>query len=116
LQLDIKLSTPTPPSTPLGLLPLWEPKTLNNPLETQSQTNYIKNRIVQHQDSSPVSIIASVNQIAKSTTQVIHRLIFLEAENLELRKANEKLSRRRQTKRKRLQDGRSLIIQEGEDL
>jgi hypothetical protein len=47
----------------------------------------------------------------------MHQLIFLKAENLELQKANKKLSRRRLTKKKkRLQDGGSLTIQDGEDL
>ena len=48
LQLDIRLSTPTSPSISLGFPLLWESKTLNNLFETQSQIDYINNRIVRH--------------------------------------------------------------------
>lgn len=115
-QLDAKLHTPTPPGTSAGLPTLWDPKTPNNPVEAQSQTDYIRNRIVRHQNSSPTSIIASVSQITKGATQVMHRLALLQSENHELRRANERLSRRRRTKKKRLQDGGSLTLQEGERL
>jgi hypothetical protein len=115
-QLNTKFHTPTPPGTSSGLPALWDPKTPNNPIEAQSQTDYIKNRIVRHQNSSPTSIIESLYQFAKGTTKVMHELALLRGEVRELRKANEILSRRRRTKRKRLQDGGSLTQAEAENL
>ena len=46
----------------------------------------------------------------------MHRLALLEGEVSALREVNKMLSRRRRTKKKRLQDGGSLRIQAGEDL
>lgn len=115
-QLDVKLHTPTPPGTSSGLPPIWESKTPSNPIEAQSQTEYVKNRIVRHQNSSPTSILTGLNQIAKGTQTVMLRLALLEGEVTALRAANEVLSRRRRTKKKRLQDGGSLSLQDGQDL
>ena len=115
-QLDVKLRTPTPPATSSGLPVPWESKTPNNPIEAQSQTEYVRNRVARHQNSSPTSILAGLDQIAKGTTQVMHRLALLEGEVSALREANEMLSRRRCAKKKRLQNGGSLRIQTGEDL
>jgi len=46
----------------------------------------------------------------------MHRLALLEGEVVALRKANQELSRRRRTKKRRIQDGGSLTIQDGQDL
>lgn len=51
--LDIRLRTPTPP---LPTQVLWESKTPNNPIELQSQTEMLKDRIANHQNSSPTPI------------------------------------------------------------
>lgn len=115
-QLDAKLHTPTPPGSSSGLPTLWDPKTPNNPIEAQSQTDYIKNRIVQHQNSSPTQIIKSLHQFAKGTTKVMHELVLLRGEVRELQKANGLLSRRRRMKRKRLQDGGSLTLADVENI
>lgn len=115
-QLDFKFHTPTPPGTSSGLLPRWEPRTPNNPLEMDSQMEYMKDRLVRHQDSSPASIIAGYNSVAKGAKIMAHEIVLLRTEVNELRKANERLSRRRRTKKKQLQDGGSLVLQDGEDL
>lgn len=115
-QLNAKFYTPTPPKTSSSLPALWEPKTPNNPIKAQSQTNYIKNRIVQHQNSSLTSIIKSLQQFTKGTTKVMQELALLREEVRKLRKANEILSRRRYTKKKRLQDKGSLTQAEAENL
>jgi len=46
----------------------------------------------------------------------MHRLALLEGEVVALRKANQELSRRRRTKKRRIQDGGSLTIQDGQNL
>lgn len=57
-KLDIKLRTPTPP--PAGNFP-WESKPPSNTVELASQTELIRNRIQRHQNSSPTSILYSLN-------------------------------------------------------
>jgi hypothetical protein len=46
----------------------------------------------------------------------MHKLALVEAECAELRKANKILSRRRKTKKTRLQNGKSFSFREGQDL
>jgi hypothetical protein len=46
----------------------------------------------------------------------MHQLVLLKAENQSLRAANETLSKRRRAKKQRLRQGRSLSIQDAQDL
>jgi hypothetical protein len=48
--------------------------------------------------------------------QIIHQFTLLSGEVESLRKANEELSRRRRTKKRRLRAGGSLTVQESQDL
>jgi hypothetical protein len=98
-KLDIKLYTPTPLGFSVGLPPIWESKTPQNAAEATSQTEFIKNRIARHQNSSPTSIHTGLDQIAKGAQQVMHRLALLEGEISSHRKANEALSKRRRAKK-----------------
>lgn len=91
-------------------------KTPRNPTETISQIQFIKDRIIHHQNSSPSSIFAGIDQIAKGAQKVMHQLALVEAEVASLRKANEALSKRRRAKKPRIRQGGSLSIQEGKDL
>ena len=75
----------------------------------------IKTRIANHQNSSPTSILAAVDQLAKSTTAVMHQMALLTAEVSSLRKANEALSKRKKAKRTRVQLGGSLAVQDAMD-
>ena len=111
-RLDVRLRTPTPSPT---LPSLWEPKTPHNVLETQSQSTYLKDRIVRHQNSSPTSLLQSIDQVAKGAVNAIHELTLLREENAALRKANDLLSRRRRTKKRRLQEGGVLTIEAVQD-
>ena len=115
-KLDVHLHTPTPPGSSLRPLAPWESKTPANPTETTSQTQFLKDRIVRHQNSSPASIFAGFDQIAKGAQQVMHRLALVEAEVATLRKANEALSKRRKAKKTRIRQGGALSVQEGRDL
>ena len=115
-QLDVRLTTPLRPSTATSLPMIWEPKTPNNVKETFSQTLYIQDKVVRHQDSSPTKILYSIDQLAKGAKLAIHELTLLRAEITELRTANDRLSRRRHTKKRRLQEGGSLTLQNAQDL
>ena len=104
-KLDIKLKTPTPPSTSSGPAPPWESKTPQNATEATSQSESIKNRVIMHQNSSPTSIFTSIDQIAKGAQKVMHRLALLEGENTTLRKTIKALSKRRKDTKLRLRQG-----------
>ncbi|KAM6514320.1 hypothetical protein FALCPG4_18908 [Fusarium falciforme] len=115
-RLDVKLHTP-PSVDGVDELPApWVSKTPNNPTEAGSQSEFIKNRISRHQGSSPTSILHAVDQFAKGTQGIMHQIALLRSENQILRQENETLSRRRQAKKKRLLDGGSLTLAEGQDL
>jgi hypothetical protein len=64
-QLDVKLRTPSPPGSSAGLPPAWVPKTPNNPIEFDLHSEFISNRIIRHQNSSPTSILRYMQQLKK---------------------------------------------------
>ena len=114
--LDLKLKTPTPPNSRPSTAQPWVSQTPSNPIEALSQTAFIKNRISQHQNSSPTSIYEAIDQFAKGASKIMHQLVLLKAENQSLRQANEALSKRRRAKKTRLRQGGSLSQQEAQDL
>ena len=111
-KLDVRLRTPTPLNSPAGTPLPWAFKTPHNPQEANEQSKLIKARIASHQNSSPTSMLAAVDQLAKGTTAVMHQLTLLRSEVSSLRKANEALSKRRRAKRTRVQLGGSLAVQD----
>ncbi|KZL83982.1 transposase [Colletotrichum incanum] len=115
-QLDTKLRTPTPPGSSAGLPPAWVPKTPNNPIEITSQSDYISNRIVRHQNSSPTTILSSIQQLKKGMMMMVHEQTLMRSDLAELREANDRLSRRRRTKKKQLQQGGTLTVDQAKDL
>ena len=114
--LDLKLKTPTPTNSRPGTAQPWVSQTPNNPTEATSQTTFIKNRIARHQNSSPTSIYEAVDQFAKGTSKIMHKLALLQSEVQILRQANDELSKRRRAKKIRLRQGGSLSQQEAQDL
>jgi len=110
-KLDVKLRTPTPLNSRAGTPQPWVFQTPHNPREATSQSTLIKTRIANHQNSSPTSMLAAVDQLAKGTMAVMHQVALLQSEVSSLRKANEALSKRRRAKRTRVQLGGSLTVQ-----
>jgi len=111
-KLDVKLRTPTPSTSRAGTPQPWVFQTPHNPREADSQSTLIKTRIANHQNSSPTSMLAAVDQLTKGTMAVMHEVALLRSEVSSLRKANEALSKRRRAKRTRVQLGGSLAIQD----
>ncbi|OJD25651.1 hypothetical protein ACJ73_02973, partial [Blastomyces percursus] len=72
----------------------------------------LKRKIEDHQGSSPTHIFNIIDLQAKGISKLAHEMVLLQAETKELRTANERLSKRRRTKKTRLQDGGSLSLQE----
>ena len=115
-KLDVKLRIPTPLNSRAGTPQPWVFQTPHNPREATSQSTLIKTRISNHQNSSPTSMLAAVDQLTKSTMAVMHQVALLQAENTSLRKANEAISKRRRAKRTRVQLGGSLAVEDAKDL
>ena len=115
-QLEVRIRTPSRPLTAENLPLPWEPKTPNNTIEAHSQTSFIQSRIVRHQNSSPTEILRNIDQLAKGAKLAITELTLLRAECTELRTANDRLSRRRRTKKHRLQDGGLLTVGDAQNL
>lgn len=115
-QLDVTLQTPSPPGTSGGLELPWLPQTPSNPTEALSHTEYIEKRIRSHRSSSPAEIIESLTQMSKCTTKAMRQMVLLQDRVKELEAANERLSRRQRTKKRRLQSGGSLTLEAGKNL
>jgi hypothetical protein len=109
-QLDIKFRTPTPTGPPFSNADPWVFKILLNVNEASQQSAHIRNRIIQHQNSSPIAIIRGFEQITKGTIQVIHEVVLLKARVKELESANEALNKRRRAKKSRIRAGGPLNI------
>ena len=115
-KLDIKLRTPTPPGSSEGLPAPWVSQTPHTAAEALSQSTLIKDRVAAHQGSSPTSILASVDQLAKAVVTNSHQLTFLIGEVKALREANEALSKRRRAKRTHLRDSGPLTGEQASQL
>jgi hypothetical protein len=115
-KLDVKLRMPTPPGTSNGPSQPWVSQTPQTAAEAISQSTFIKDRVTEHQGSSPTPILASVDQLAKAVVANSHQLTLLTGEVKALREANKALSKRRQAKRTRLQDSGPLTSKEASQL
>ena len=98
-KLDVKLVTPQSSRPSSREAQPWVSKTPQNPIEASSQSEYIKNRIARHQSSSPTSLYSAIDQFAKGTHGIMHKMGLLEEEVTRLREANQILSQRRRAKK-----------------
>jgi hypothetical protein len=115
-KLDVKIRTPTPTGPPPDEADDWTSRTPCNPTETVSQNTLVKDRILAHQGSSPTHIFHAVVQLAKGVDAISHQLTLIIAENRELRKANEALSKRRRAAKTRVRKGGSLTVGEAQEI
>jgi hypothetical protein len=115
-KLDVQLRTSTPVEEEASASTSWVSKTPKTVREVESQSEYLERRIRRHKSSSPESIIGASKSLAKAATKIYHKVTLLTAENRELRREIEALSRRRRAKRTRLQKGGVLTVREGQEL
>jgi hypothetical protein len=115
-KLDVQLRTPTPVEEVAQQAQAWTSRTPNTVLEAGSQSKYLSDRIRRHHSSSPESILEALQSLTKAVTRNIQKTALIEAENHELREANDMLSRRRRAKRSRLQNRGRMLLQEGQGL
>jgi hypothetical protein len=111
--LDLRLKTPTPP--PFDE-PTWTSKTPQNATELKFQTTHIKKRIEQHQDSSPTSINEAFDRLAKGAQILVHRAALMRAEIKALQEANQVKKKRERKQKRRIHQGGSLTVKEGEEI
>jgi hypothetical protein len=69
-----------------------------------------------HQNSSPTPILSAVDQFAKGSMAMMHKMAMMQAEIRDLRSANEALSKHRRASKTRLRQGGVLSLQDGQDL
>ena len=91
-KLDVRLRTPTPPTT--NVAP-WVSKPPSNTLEFGSQVTLIRERIQRHVDSLPTHIVEAVKKLAKGAEIMAHSLVLMSNQVKELQAANEAASRRK---------------------
>jgi len=109
-KLDIRLRTPTPPTTDVAP---WVSKTPSNTLEFGSQSTLIRERIRRHVNSSPTYMVEAVEKLAKGAEIMAHSLVLMSNQVKELQAANEAASRRKARKKKRIQAEGTLTAEEG---
>jgi hypothetical protein len=94
----------------------WQPQTPSNATQATKQSTFIKNRLSQHRGSSPTPIVEAIDQFAKGSVAIMHEVALLRARVTELESTNERLSKRQRLKKRRLQAGGSVSVQEAMDI
>jgi hypothetical protein len=115
-RLDIRFASPTPPPIEASI---WQSKTPSNTLELGLQSDLIKGRIQRHQDSSPTSIIESLDRLTRGAQSVANYATLIKAQVADLEQANRVLAARKKRRKQRIQkqgilsqaDGYNLIHQ-----
>jgi hypothetical protein len=69
-----------------------------------------------HQNSSPSSINDAVSCLVKGAEMMMHSAVLLKAEVKALQAANEQKKRRERKRKRRIMQGGSLSVREGEDI
>ena len=113
-KLDVKLGTRTPPEATVLPTQSWTSQTPHNATETISQSELVKSRISNHQNSSPTQILSAAKQLADGAATLALRVTLISDELRSLRKANESLSKRRRAKKTRLRQGGALSARDAQ--
>jgi hypothetical protein len=109
-KLDIRLRTLSPlPADP----PQWQSQTPRNAIEVGSQTEYVRQRLQRHQNSSPTSLIESLASLEKGVQMIAHGASIMEIEIGRLRRANNILTQRKTRKKKVLKGAVTRSIADG---
>lgn len=111
-KLDVKLRTPTPPAEAAP----WEPGTPSNVAELGCQTALLRDRIQNHQHSSPSSTLEQLSQLSKGAEQMAHQITLMRSRIVTLQNANKAATERRKRKKKYIQKEGVLTVAEVMDL
>lgn len=115
-KLNVKLRTPPPTTNPLDNAQLWVSQTPHNPTDALLQSTLVRNRIANHQGSSPTPLFRTVDALANGIERIAHQLTLQTAELHELRTANQLLSKRRRAKKGVVRSGGALIVENAVDI
>ena len=96
-RLKVKPRTPTPPL--LGPTN-WQPTTLTNAIEIDSQTTLIVKRIREHKSSSPNLIIKIILQVKRGSAKKNYLHTLLKARIAKLKQTNSAASKYKKRKKK----------------
>ena len=108
-RLSVRLRTPTPPRGS-GPTQLHTPR---NRLDLEAQSAYMLERMSRHQGSSPTSIMESMVRYTQGAQTMIVQSILVSSELHDLRKAAEAATSCWSRKRRSIQTGGALTIEEG---
>ena len=114
-KLDVKLGTRTPPEPTLPQPQAWTSQTPHNPTDSISQSELVKSRISNDQNSSPTQILSAAKQLADGVTELAHRAVLITDELMSLRKANEALSKGRRAKKTRLRQREAVSVRDAQE-
>jgi hypothetical protein len=112
-KLDIRFKTPTPPPMEAAT---WQSQTPSNAAELGFQTQLIQDRIQKHQNSSPTSIIESLNCLAKGAQSVANFATLIKAQVADLEAANHALAARKKRSKRRIHKDTAITIAAGREL
>jgi hypothetical protein len=108
-KLDIRVISPSPPPVEAAT---WQSKTPSNAAELSLQSELLRTQIQRHQDSSPSSIIDSLNRLVKGAQSVANMATLVRAQVADLQEANRVLAARKKRSKKRIQ--RKGVLTQGE--
>jgi hypothetical protein len=112
-KLDIRLRTPTPPSSRGSE---WDPKTPSNYVQLQKQASSIKALLKQRSQSPPSPLNSAINQVLKACQITMQSAALLEKEVSELRAANETKKRKRTRSKRQIASEEGLSVLEASSL
>jgi hypothetical protein len=112
-KLDIRLRTPTPPSSRGSE---WDPKTPSNYVQLQKQASSIKALLKQRSKSPPSPLNSAINQVLKACQITMQSAALLEKEVSELRAENETKKRKRTRSRRQIASDEGISVLEASAL
>jgi hypothetical protein len=112
-RLNIQMKTPTPPGTSHSSQASWATATPHNVRQLELQSEKIKGYLKCHTLSPPSPSKRALDQLVKGCRMAMHGAAILARENSELRAANAKQKRKRETKRAYISQGEGLTVEEG---
>jgi hypothetical protein len=106
-KLEVRLCTPPLPTV---VKSTWHSQTPSNTLEFGSQSKLIRERIQQHGDSSPTSMVDALDQLTKGAEMMAHSLVLMRNQVAKLQAADEATTRRKSHNRKQIQKEGTLTV------
>jgi hypothetical protein len=114
-RLNTQIKTPTPPGTPHSSQASWATATPHNVRQLELQAEKVKKYLKRRTQSPPSPTERAVDQLVKGCQIAMHSAAILARENRELKAANTKQKRKRETRRTYISQGEGLTVKEGMD-